>query len=148
VSVISLAAKLWLVSYSHRALDTVGTPYERAMKRQEAYSGVSMENGGRDKYITTLLARRFHHVWVLCLVRYSSSCPYLTTNHHFQHISFSSSRGHWLRRRHYPHPGAYITCHNISCCSIHSRMSVPLLFFDRYTAWFRVSSEITSEKIT
>jgi len=40
VSVIALAAKLWLVSYSHRALDTVGTPYERAMKRQEAYNGV------------------------------------------------------------------------------------------------------------
>ena len=39
ISVIALAAKLWLVSYSDRVF-SVGLPYERAMKRQEAYSGV------------------------------------------------------------------------------------------------------------
>ncbi|KAF8811283.1 hypothetical protein BYT27DRAFT_6462320 [Phlegmacium glaucopus] len=40
VSVIALAAKLWLVSYSHRAFESVGSHHERAMKRQEAYNGV------------------------------------------------------------------------------------------------------------
>ncbi|KAF8801147.1 hypothetical protein BYT27DRAFT_7115509 [Phlegmacium glaucopus] len=40
VSVIALAAKLWLVSYSHRTSESVGSHYERAMKRQEAYNGV------------------------------------------------------------------------------------------------------------
>ncbi|KAF8811280.1 hypothetical protein BYT27DRAFT_7134298 [Phlegmacium glaucopus] len=40
VSVIALAAKLWLVNYSYRTLDLVGSPYERAMKRQETYKGV------------------------------------------------------------------------------------------------------------
>ena len=39
VSVIALAAKLWLVSYSRQAF-SVGSPYDRAMKRQEAYNGV------------------------------------------------------------------------------------------------------------
>ena len=39
VSVIALAAKLWLVSYSDRVF-SVGLSYEKAMKRQEAYSGV------------------------------------------------------------------------------------------------------------
>lgn len=39
VSVVALAAKLWLVTYSHRAFST-GTLYERAMKRQEAYNGI------------------------------------------------------------------------------------------------------------
>lgn len=39
VSVITLLAKLWLVGYSHQAF-SVGSPYDRAMKRQEAYSGV------------------------------------------------------------------------------------------------------------
>ena len=36
---IALAAKLWLVSYSCQAF-SVGSPYDRAMKRQEAYNGV------------------------------------------------------------------------------------------------------------
>ena len=40
---ISLAAKLWLVSYNHQAF-SVGSPYERAMKRQEAYNGVLVWN--------------------------------------------------------------------------------------------------------
>lgn len=39
VSVIAVAAKLWLVAYGQRA-SSGGTPYQRAMKRQEAYSGV------------------------------------------------------------------------------------------------------------
>ena len=43
VSMISLAAKLWLVSYNHQAF-SVGSPYERAMKRQEAYNGVLVWN--------------------------------------------------------------------------------------------------------
>ena len=37
VSVIALVAKLWLVNYSRQAF-SVGSPYERAMKRQEAYN--------------------------------------------------------------------------------------------------------------
>jgi hypothetical protein len=32
-------AKLWLVSYSHQVF-SFGSPYERAMRRQEAYNGV------------------------------------------------------------------------------------------------------------
>jgi hypothetical protein len=43
VSSISLVAKLWLVSYNHEAF-SVGSPYERAMKRQEAYNGVLVWN--------------------------------------------------------------------------------------------------------
>ena len=43
VSMISLAAKLWLVSYNHQAF-SVGSPYERAMKRQEAYNGILVWN--------------------------------------------------------------------------------------------------------
>ena len=43
VSMISLAAKLWLVSYNHQAF-SVGSPYERAKKRQEAYNGVLVWN--------------------------------------------------------------------------------------------------------
>ena len=39
ISVIALAAKLWLVNYSRHAF-SVGLPYERAMKRQEAYNGI------------------------------------------------------------------------------------------------------------
>ena len=38
-------AKLWLVSYSHQVF-SVGSPYERAMKRQEAYNGVLVWNLG------------------------------------------------------------------------------------------------------
>ena len=38
-SLIALAAKLWLVSYS-RQVFSVGSPYDRAMKRQESYNGV------------------------------------------------------------------------------------------------------------
>jgi hypothetical protein len=36
---LALAAKLWVISYGERAFSG-GTPYERAKKRQEAYSGV------------------------------------------------------------------------------------------------------------
>ncbi|KIK02786.1 hypothetical protein K443DRAFT_5912 [Laccaria amethystina LaAM-08-1] len=36
---LALAAKLWVISYGERA-SSGGTPYERAKKRQEAYSGV------------------------------------------------------------------------------------------------------------
>ena len=43
VSVIALVAKLWLVSYSRQAF-SVGSPYDRAMKRQEAYNGVLVWN--------------------------------------------------------------------------------------------------------
>ena len=43
VSVLALLAKLWLVSYSRQAF-SVGSPYERAMKRQEAYNGVQVWN--------------------------------------------------------------------------------------------------------
>ena len=39
VSVMALAAKLWLVSYTHDAF-SAGSPYERAMKRQEVYNGI------------------------------------------------------------------------------------------------------------
>jgi hypothetical protein len=45
VSVIALVAKLWLVSYSHQAF-SAGSPYDRAMKRQEAYNGVLLWNLG------------------------------------------------------------------------------------------------------
>lgn len=40
VSMVALAAKLWLVNYSRRTIDTVGSHYERAIGRQEAYNGV------------------------------------------------------------------------------------------------------------
>jgi Family of unknown function (DUF6535) len=40
VSVIALAAKLWLVTYSDRTFNSVGLPYDRSMKRQQAYNGV------------------------------------------------------------------------------------------------------------
>jgi hypothetical protein len=40
VSVIALAAKLWLVSYSDRTFNLVGLPYDRSVKRQQAYNGV------------------------------------------------------------------------------------------------------------
>ncbi|KIM38902.1 hypothetical protein M413DRAFT_29830 [Hebeloma cylindrosporum] len=39
VSMIALFAKLWVISYSHQA-NSSGSPYQRAIKRQEAYSGV------------------------------------------------------------------------------------------------------------
>ena len=39
VSAVALVAKLWLVSYSHKVF-SFGSPYERAMRRQEAYNGV------------------------------------------------------------------------------------------------------------
>jgi hypothetical protein len=39
VSVIALVAKLWLVNYSRQAF-SFGSPYDRAMKRQEAYNGL------------------------------------------------------------------------------------------------------------
>lgn len=39
VSMIALFAKLWVISYDHE-VNSSGSPYERAMKRQEAYSGV------------------------------------------------------------------------------------------------------------
>ena len=45
ISMIALVAKLWLVSYSHRAF-SVGSPYDRAMVRQEAYNGVLVWNLG------------------------------------------------------------------------------------------------------
>ena len=45
VSVIALMAKLWLVSYSRQAF-SVGSPYDRAMKRQEAYNGLLVWNLG------------------------------------------------------------------------------------------------------
>ena len=45
VLVTALMAKLWLVNYSHQAF-SVGSPYERAMKRQEAYNGVLVWNLG------------------------------------------------------------------------------------------------------
>ena len=45
VSVIALVAKLWLVSYSRQAF-SVGSPYDRAMRRQEAYNGVLVWNVG------------------------------------------------------------------------------------------------------
>lgn len=40
VSVISLAAKLWLVAYSDRTFNLVGIPYDRSVERQKAYNGV------------------------------------------------------------------------------------------------------------
>ena len=43
VSVIALSAKLWLVGYSRQAF-SVGSPYDRAMRRQEAYNGVLVWN--------------------------------------------------------------------------------------------------------
>ena len=43
VSVIALVSKLWLVGYNHQAF-SVGSPYERAIKRQEAYNGVLVWN--------------------------------------------------------------------------------------------------------
>ena len=43
VSVIALAAKLWLVSYS-RQVFSIGSPYDRAMRRQEAYNGALVWN--------------------------------------------------------------------------------------------------------
>jgi len=39
VSMIALFSKLWVINYSHQ-VNSSGSPYERAMKRQEAYSGV------------------------------------------------------------------------------------------------------------
>ena len=45
VSVIALVAKLWLVSYSSQVF-SVGSPYDRVMKRQEAYNGVLVWNLG------------------------------------------------------------------------------------------------------
>jgi hypothetical protein len=40
VSVIALAAKLWLVSYSDRTSNLVGLPYDRSVERQKLYNGV------------------------------------------------------------------------------------------------------------
>ena len=40
VSVIALAAKMWLVSYSDRTFNLVGLPVDRSLKRQQAYNGV------------------------------------------------------------------------------------------------------------
>lgn len=40
VSVIALAAKSWLVSYSDRTFNLVGLPRDRSVKRQQAYNGV------------------------------------------------------------------------------------------------------------
>jgi hypothetical protein len=45
VSVIALMAKLWLVNYSRQA-SSVGSPYDRAMKRQKAYNGALVWNLG------------------------------------------------------------------------------------------------------
>ena len=42
---MALVAKLWLVSYSREAF-SVGSPYDRAMKRQEAYNGLLVWNIG------------------------------------------------------------------------------------------------------
>jgi len=39
VSMIALFAKLWVISYNGQ-VNSSGSPYERAMKRQEAYGGV------------------------------------------------------------------------------------------------------------
>ena len=38
VSVIALFAKLWLINYSSK-VNSAGSPYERAMRRQDAYNG-------------------------------------------------------------------------------------------------------------
>jgi Family of unknown function (DUF6535) len=46
VSVTALVAKLWLVNYNRQAFSVVGSPYDRAMKRQEAYNGVLVWNMG------------------------------------------------------------------------------------------------------
>ena len=42
---IAVVAKLWLVSYSHQVF-SVGSPYDRGMRRQEAYNGVLVWNMG------------------------------------------------------------------------------------------------------
>ena len=39
VSMITLFAKIWVINYGHQ-VNSPGSPYERAVKRQEAYSGV------------------------------------------------------------------------------------------------------------
>ena len=39
VSMIALFAKLWVINYDHQ-VNSSGSPYKRAMRRQEAYSGV------------------------------------------------------------------------------------------------------------
>jgi hypothetical protein len=39
VSMIALFAKLWVINYNHQ-VNSSGSPYERAMKRQDAYNGV------------------------------------------------------------------------------------------------------------
>jgi Family of unknown function (DUF6535) len=46
VSVTAHVAKLWLVNYSRQAF-SVGSHYDRAMKRQEAYNGFLVWNLGR-----------------------------------------------------------------------------------------------------
>jgi hypothetical protein len=81
--VIVLVAKLWLVSYNRQTF-SVGLPYDRAMKCQEAYNGVLVWNlggGGGDKYVASHPAHCSLLVWVLCFVRYFISSPVkLNTN--------------------------------------------------------------------
>ena len=69
-------AKLWLVSYSHQAL-SVGSPYDRAMKRQEAYNGILVWNMGAVinilpliLLIAVILFGIFVGCGILCFVRF------------------------------------------------------------------------------
>ena len=39
-SLLGTFAKLWLIRYSQRVTSFSGTPYERAIRRQETYDGV------------------------------------------------------------------------------------------------------------
>ena len=67
VSVIALVAKLWLVNYSRQAF-SVGSPYDRAMKRQEAYNGLLVWNiGGVINMLPVILLIALYLFWLYIL---------------------------------------------------------------------------------
>ena len=67
VSVIALVAKLWMVSYSRQAF-SVGSPYDRAMKRQEAYNGLLVWNiGGVINMLPVILLIALYLFWLYIL---------------------------------------------------------------------------------
>ena len=141
VSVIALVAKLWLVSYSSQVF-SVGSPYDRVMKRQEAYNGVLVWNLGGDKHVGSHSAHCSSLVWALCLVRYFISSPVnLNTNTSHQQVGFGSSSQYWPRHWSSPSSRPYVFCLYISCCSVHFRMPVPLRIFGCCTIYFRKASD-------
>ena len=78
---MALAAKLWLVSYTHDAF-SVGSSYERAMKRQEVYNGIlawrmgAVINSLPVILLIALIMFGFAVQWDI----FTSSCPFSIIN--------------------------------------------------------------------